>query len=74
MHRGSDVDDWRSAFRRNLFYILGRFPASATANDKYLALAYSVRDHLLDRWVKTAETYYRKKYWSRGPLPCINYG
>ena len=58
---GMDVDAWKRAFRRNLFYVLGRFPATATANDEYLALAYSVRDCLLDRWVRTSETYYRKK-------------
>jgi glycogen phosphorylase len=56
-----DVEAWKQAFQRNLFYILGRFPATATMNDKYLALAYSVRDRLLDRWVKTSETYYRQK-------------
>jgi starch phosphorylase len=59
--RGTDTEAWKRAFRENLFYVLGRFPATATANDKYLALAYSVRDRLLDRWVKTSETYYRKK-------------
>ena len=60
-HRGTDVEAWKRAFRENLFYVLGRFPATATANDNYLALAYSVRDRLLERWVKTSETYYRKK-------------
>jgi starch phosphorylase len=58
---GSDVEAWKRAYRRNLFYVLGRFPATATANDRYLALAYSVRERLLDRWVKTSQTYYRKK-------------
>ena len=58
---GTSAEDWKRAFQRNLFYVLGRFPATATANDNYLALAYSVRDHLLDRWVKTSETYYRKQ-------------
>jgi starch phosphorylase len=61
MHDRTDVEDWKRAFQRNLFYILGRFPATATANDNYLALAYSVRDHLLERWVKASETYYRKQ-------------
>ena len=59
--RGTDSEAWSRAFRENLFYVLGRFPATATANDKYLALAYSVRDRLLDRWVKTSETYYRRR-------------
>ncbi len=60
-HGDNDVEAWKRAFRRNLFYVLGRFPATATANDKYLALAYSVRDLLLDRWVKSSEAYFRKK-------------
>src|SRR5262245_62975224 len=59
--RVTDPDAWTRAFQENLFYVLGRFPATATINDKYLALSYSVRDRLLDRWVKTSETYYRKK-------------
>jgi glycogen phosphorylase len=54
-------DAWARAFQEKLFYVLGRFPATATLNDKYLALAYSVRDELLDRSVRTSETYYRKK-------------
>jgi glycogen phosphorylase len=59
--RGTDSGAWKRALQENLFYVLGRFPATATLNDKYLALAYSVRDRLLERWVKTSETYYRKK-------------
>jgi glycogen phosphorylase len=57
----SDVEAWKQAFHRNLFLMLGRFPATATANDRYLALAYSVRDRVLERWVKTSETYYKKR-------------
>jgi starch phosphorylase len=45
----------------NLFYIRGRFPAVATTNDYYLALAYTVRDRLLHRWVSTSRTYHRKQ-------------
>jgi len=58
---GLSVEDWKQAFLWNLYYVLGRFPETATLNDKYLALAHSVRERLLDRWVKTSETYYRKK-------------
>jgi len=59
--RETDVEGWKREFREQLFYVLGRFPATATTNDKYLALAYTVRNHLLGRWVKTSESYYRKK-------------
>ncbi len=41
----------------NLFYQLARFPPVASRNDYYLALAYTVRDRLLDRWVKTVMRY-----------------
>jgi starch phosphorylase len=54
------TEAFKNAFQSNLFYVLGRFPKVSTINDKYLALAYSVRDRLLDRWVRTSETYYKK--------------
>jgi starch phosphorylase len=47
----------KRAFRDNLFYEQGKFPALATQKDYYLALAYTVRDRLLHRWVSTAEAY-----------------
>ncbi|MGB6200063.1 MAG: glycogen/starch/alpha-glucan phosphorylase [Candidatus Acidiferrales bacterium] len=47
----------KRAFRDNLFYEQGKFPALATKKDYYLALAYTVRDRLLHRWVSTAEAY-----------------
>ena len=46
------------AFRDNLAYRQARFPAVATQNDNYMALAYSVRDRLLHRWINTARTYF----------------
>jgi starch phosphorylase len=33
----------------------GRFPAVASKNDVYMALACTVRDQLLHRWIKTVE-------------------
>ncbi len=45
------------AFQDNLNYLLGRFPAIASRNDNYLALAYTVRDRLLERWIKSAQTF-----------------
>src|SRR5262245_19352003 len=40
----------------NLFYVQVRLPETATRNDWYMALAYTVRDRLLDRWIKTVRT------------------
>ncbi|MEJ2345030.1 MAG: glycogen/starch/alpha-glucan phosphorylase [Gammaproteobacteria bacterium] len=59
-HRtGLDKDALKKALLDNLFYAQGKFPALATMNDYYMALAYTVRDRLLQRWVSTAETYTR---------------
>lgn len=42
---------------RKLFLELAKFPGVATRNDHYLALAYSVRDRLLQGWVRSAREY-----------------
>jgi len=49
----------KRAFLDNLFYMQGKFPALATRNDFYMALAYVVRDRLLQRWISTADAYTR---------------
>jgi starch phosphorylase len=41
------------AILENLYHVQGRVPALATDNDWYMALAYTVRDRLLNRWVKS---------------------
>jgi len=57
-HRtGLDKDSIKRAFLDHLFFLQGKFPTIATMNDYYLALAYVVRDRLLQRWVSTAATY-----------------
>jgi starch phosphorylase len=42
------------AFLDNLYYVQGRTKELATKNDLYMALSYTVRDRLLDRWLKLA--------------------
>ncbi|MDR3395346.1 MAG: glycogen/starch/alpha-glucan phosphorylase [Parasulfuritortus sp.] len=54
---GLSKEALKRAFLDNLFYYQGKFPALATKNDYYMALAYTVRDRLLHRWISTAETY-----------------
>uniref|UniRef100_UPI0034569726 glycogen/starch/alpha-glucan phosphorylase n=1 Tax=Acaryochloris sp. IP29b_bin.148 TaxID=2969218 RepID=UPI0034569726 len=54
---GMDSETLKRAFLNNLFYVQGKFPALATTNDYYMALAYTVRDRLLQRWINTAATY-----------------
>ncbi len=52
---GSSPDEISQAFLDNLYYTRGRIPALASRNDLYLALAYTVRDRLLDRWIDGLE-------------------
>ncbi len=47
----------KNAFLDDLFYMLGKFPALATQNDYYMALAYAIRDRMLQRWISTAAAY-----------------
>ncbi|GAC1306013.1 MAG: glycogen/starch/alpha-glucan phosphorylase [Steroidobacteraceae bacterium] len=49
----------KNAFLDDLFYVQGKFPAIATDNDYYMALAYAVRDRMLQRWISTAAAYTR---------------
>jgi len=56
---GLSKDTLKRAFLDNLYYVQGKFPALATKHDYYLALAYTVRDRLLRRWISTASAYTR---------------
>jgi starch phosphorylase len=47
----------KNAFLDDLFYVQGKFPALATKNDYYMALAFAVRDRMLQRWISTAAMY-----------------
>src|SRR5271167_3323474 len=49
---GNTVADLTQAILDSLYYILGRIPALATPNDWYMALAYAVRDRMMNDWVK----------------------
>ncbi len=56
---GLNKDALKRAFLENLYYVQGKFPELATKHDYYMALAYTVRDRLLHRWISTAEDYTR---------------
>src|SRR3977135_63273 len=50
-------DALKNSFLDDLFYVQGKFPALATKNDYYMALAFAVRDRMLQRGISTAATY-----------------
>jgi len=53
------VEAVKKEFKEALFAALGRFPEAATPNDRYLALSLAVRRHVMRRWVRTGETYWK---------------
>ena len=52
------IEGIKSDIRRHLMGNLGADPVRADAFRIYKALAFTVRDHLVNRWVKTQRTYY----------------
>jgi len=50
----------RRAFADHLHFSRAHESAAATPYDRYVALANSVRDRLVDRWAKTQRVYYEK--------------
>ncbi|MEW6110533.1 MAG: glycogen/starch/alpha-glucan phosphorylase [Thermodesulfobacteriota bacterium] len=55
--RGLSLGALKRGFLDHLRYSQGRIPRIATLNDHYMALAYTVKDRLLHRWVRSGETY-----------------
>ncbi len=53
---GNRPEVLESAIVDNLFYVQGRLPEEATRNDWYMALASTVRDRLIDCWIRTVRT------------------
>ncbi len=54
---GLAADALQRAVLDNLVYTLARLPEIATPHDWYMALACSVRDRMLARWMSTVRTY-----------------
>jgi starch phosphorylase len=54
------ADSLRQSFLDKLVNVQGKFPALATPNDYYMALAYTVRDRIMQRWISTAAAYTRQ--------------
>jgi starch phosphorylase len=57
---GENVEALKRAIMDNLYYRGARTPAIATRNDWYLAVAYTVRDRIMNRWIKTVDTIMKK--------------
>jgi starch phosphorylase len=51
------VEALARSFLDNLFFVQGRPLERATVNDLYMALAHTVRDRLVERWISTVKNY-----------------
>lgn len=54
LRTGLTVETIQQAIVDNLFYTQGRLPEFATMHHWYMALSLTVRDRMLDHWVRTA--------------------
>ncbi|KAF3707854.1 Glycogen phosphorylase, brain form [Channa argus] len=55
-----DVAEIKRSFNRHLHFTLVKDRNVATPRDFYFALAHTVRDHLVGRWIRTQQYYYEK--------------
>jgi starch phosphorylase len=55
-----DPEALKRAFADHLQYSQGKDEHSATALDRYFAVAHSVRDRMMRRWITTQQRYYRE--------------
>ncbi|MGD8336922.1 MAG: glycogen/starch/alpha-glucan phosphorylase [Desulfobacterales bacterium] len=53
----NEIKNLTREFLRHLFYTQGRTLEMATPNDLYMALAHTVRNQLLERWLHTVQNY-----------------
>ena len=58
---GMSKDSWKRAFLDNLLCLQGRPLNRATPLDLFRALAFTIRDRLVQRWAATQQTYHTKK-------------
>lgn len=55
-----NVAELKKSFNRHLHFTLVKDRNVATPRDYYFALAHTVRDHLVGRWIRTQQYYYEK--------------
>jgi glycogen phosphorylase len=56
-YKGVRVEDLKHSFEENLKYRLIKETDTATEYDRYLSLAYAIRDRMVENWMATQKTY-----------------
>ncbi len=59
-HKGMDKASLQRSILNHLRYTLAKEEQSATPHDRYLSIAFAVRDRLIERWIRTQQEYYTK--------------
>ena len=57
-HLARDVTALKREISNRLMYSVGKDPVSARPEDWLQAVSYTVRDHLVERWMKTTRAQY----------------
>ena len=58
-HTTGTNDLFRAAFNHHLHCTLAKDITVATERDYYLSLAYTVKDHVMNAWIRTSHEYYK---------------
>ncbi len=58
--QGRDVESIKKSFVNHMEYSLGKDEYAATVQDCYTSLALLTRDRLIERWIETQQSYYKK--------------
>ncbi len=56
----SRINQIKESFKYHLLYSLAKDETVSTEQDIYQSLAFSVRDRLIERWIKTQKTYFEQ--------------
>ncbi|PXW98035.1 glycogen phosphorylase [Sphaerotilus hippei] len=59
-HLARDVGAFKRSISNKLMYTVGKDPVSARSEDWLHAVSYAVRDHLVERWMKTTRAQYEQ--------------
>lgn len=60
-HFDTGVESIKNNIRHHLMSFQGRDPDRSGAEDIYLALAYTMRDIMVEKWIETQKTFYNKE-------------
>lgn len=55
---GLDVESIKGSYLNHVAFTQAKVPGYATPHDRYVALAMTVRDRLIERWIATQRAYY----------------